>query len=89
MMRKCLPPVLVWYIGECMVSIIDSINIIKKLACGYKNCNITQILILGDYVKAREYLNTQVIIWVNTILFHIDTRMILLRYEDSCMVYIL
>ena len=30
----------------------------------------------------------RVIIWVNVILNHVDTRMILLRYEGFCMVYI-
>ena len=35
-----------------------------------------------------EFLHTQVINWVNTILvFHIDTRTILPRYEGFCMVY--
>ena len=60
---------------------------IKELACGYQICSTTQTLIFGEYVKAREYLNTQVILWVNTILFHIDTRTIFLMYEGSCMVY--
>ena len=35
----------------------------------------------------RVCINTQVIIWVNTILNHIDTRAIWPRYEGSCMVY--
>ena len=40
-----------------------------------------------EYVKVRESLSIRIIIWVDTILNHIDTRMILPRYEDSCMVY--
>ena len=35
----------------------------------------------------RESLYTRIIIWVNTLLKHIDTRMIIPRYESSCMVY--
>ena len=35
----------------------------------------------NGYVKVREFLYTQVIIWVNTILNHIHTKLILPRYE--------
>ena len=35
----------------------------------------------------RESLYTLVVIWVNTILNHIDTRVILPSYEGPCMVY--
>ena len=35
----------------------------------------------------RESLYTQLTIWVDTILSHIDTRTILPRYEDSCTLY--
>ena len=35
----------------------------------------------------RKYLYSQVIIWVDTILEHIDTWVILPRYEGSWMVY--
>ena len=41
----------------------------------------------GGYVKVRKSLYTRVIIWVNTIPNHIDTRVILPRYESSCMGY--
>ena len=34
----------------------------------------------------RESLYAQVIFWVTTILNHIDTGALLLRYEGSCMV---
>ena len=50
-------------------------------------CNTTQILKFGGYAKGRESLYTQVIIWVNTILNHIDTGMILHMYESSCIIY--
>jgi hypothetical protein len=35
----------------------------------------------------RESLYTQIIVWVDTVLNHIDTRMILPEYDNSCMVY--
>ena len=35
----------------------------------------------NGYVKVREFLYTQDIIWVNTILNHIHTKLILPRYE--------
>ena len=38
-------------------------------------------------VNVRESLCTWVIIWVNIILIHIGTRMILLSYEGSIMVH--
>ena len=37
------------------------------------NCNTSQILVFGGYLKVRESLYTQVIIWVKTILNHIYT----------------
>ena len=56
--------VLVWYIGECMISLmIDINNGIKELTHGYQNCNTNQIMIFGGYLKAWESLYTQVIIW--------------------------
>jgi hypothetical protein len=55
--------------------------------CGYQNCNTSQISIVGGYLKVRESLYTRVIIWVNSILTHIDTGAILLKYEGPCMVY--
>lgn len=76
-----------WCIDECMVSIIKVNNGIKEPACVYQNCNTNQILIFGGYVKAGESLRTQVITWVRTNLNHIDTKMILPRYESSCTVY--
>ena len=74
-------------IGDCMISIINLKNDIKETTCGHQNCHTSQILIFGGYVKAREPLFTQIIIRVNAILNHIDTRVFLPRYEGSCMIY--
>ena len=49
---------------------------IKEPTYGYQNHNTNQILIFGGYVKVRESLYTRIIIWVNTILNHIDTKLI-------------
>ena len=70
---------LVWFIGKCMESLINIDNGIKEPTHGYQNCNTSQILIFGGYVKVRESLYTWVIIYVNTILNHIDIRVILSR----------
>ena len=70
-----------------MVSMINTNNGIPEPTLGYQNCNTSQILIFDAYVNVRESLYTRVIIWVNTILNHIDTRGVLPRYEGSCMVY--
>ena len=75
------------YIGECMVSIININDGIKEPTWEYQICNTSQKLIFGGYVKVRESFYTQVIIWVDTILNHIDTTVILPRYECSCIVY--
>ena len=56
---------LVWYISECMVSITNINNGTKVPTHGYQNCNTYQIFILlVGFLKARESLHTQVIIWV-------------------------
>ena len=52
---------------------------IKEPIHGHQNCYTNQILIFGGYVKVKESLYTRVIIWVNTILNHIDTSTILPR----------
>ena len=52
-----------------------------------QNCDTSGILIHGGYLKVRESLYARVIIWVNTILNHIDARAILPRCEGSCMIY--
>ena len=61
----------------------------KNILDWYQNCNISQILILGGYLKMKESLYIQVIVWVNTILNHIDTRSLSPRCENSRMVHIL
>ena len=48
----------------------------KNLPMGIENCDTSQMKIFGGYVKVRESLYTRVIIWVHTILNHIDTRAI-------------
>ena len=52
-----------------------------------QNCNTSQLLIFGRYLKVRGSLCTRVIVWVNTIPNNINTRTILHRHECSCMVY--
>ena len=75
------------YTSNAFISKINVNNGTKESTHGYQNCNTTEILIFGGYVKVRESLCTRVSIWVNTILSHIDTRAILLRYKDFLMVY--
>ena len=65
-----------------MVSIIDINNDIKEPNFGCQNCNINQILVFGECLKASLLLFTRIIIWVNcTILNYIGTRTILPVYE--------
>lgn len=45
-----------WYISEFMMSLINIHNATKEPICGYENCNISQRLVLGGYLKARESL---------------------------------
>ena len=59
---------------------------IKEPTCGYQNCNTNQILIFGGYLKVKESLNTQVIIWANIILKHIDTKRAIPKYVSFRMV---
>ena len=67
------------YTYECMISIMNINNGIKESRCAYQNYNTSQIFIFGGYIKVRKYLYTLVIIWVNTILNHIDTKKIVPR----------
>ena len=46
--------ILVWYIGECMVSLININSGIKEPTHGYQICNTTQILIFGGYVNINS-----------------------------------
>ena len=80
-------PMLHQYIGECVVTIINTDNGIKEPTSGYQNCLNIQMLIFGGYLKIRDSLYARVITWVNTILNHIDARVVLSGYEDSFMVY--
>jgi hypothetical protein len=50
----------------------------------YQNCHTSQKLIFVVYVKMKKSLYTQVIIWLDTSLDHIDVRTILLHawYKD-------
>lgn len=45
------------------------------------------MLRFGGHVKLTKHFCTQLIIWVDIILDHIDIGMILPRYEGSCIVY--
>ena len=40
-------PMLTWHIGECLVSIVNINNNIKKPTRGYQMCNTNQMLICG------------------------------------------
>lgn len=74
-------PVLGWYIGECMESLID-INIVSKnQPMGIKIVVLVKYRYLVGMSKVRESLYIGFIIWVNIILTHIDTTAILPRYE--------
>lgn len=65
-----------------MVSIHNNINGIKGPAVRYQNCNTSKTVALDSYHKMREYLQTQVTIWVNIVRCHIGTMVIIPRYED-------
>lgn len=60
MVSNQLIPMLDKYIGYCVVSVININNHIKELTCGCQGCNTSQILILVEYLKVREYLFIQV-----------------------------
>jgi hypothetical protein len=49
---------------------------IKEPYHRYKNCNTSQILIFGGYLKVKESLYTRVNIWVNTIAKHTNIKTI-------------
>ena len=80
-----LKPMLDQYIGECTVSIIN-INVDSKELTHGQNYHTIQILIYDRHVE-RKSLYAWGNIRVNTILNHIDTRMIMPRYEGLFMVY--
>ena len=61
--RSRCSPMLDQYTSQCMVSIVNIDNGIKEPTGGYCNCNTNQILIFGGYVKVRNFLYTQIIIF--------------------------
>jgi hypothetical protein len=69
-----------------MVSIINIHTGIKEPTSGYQDCNTSQILIFDGYVNAIEFVYTQVIIRITTILNHIDIATTIPRREGPCMV---
>ena len=75
------------FLVTCMVSIINIKSDVKESTRMYQNCNSSQRLIFGGYLKVRKSLFTQVIIWVNIILDHIHPRTLLPMYEGSCTIY--
>jgi hypothetical protein len=58
-----------------------------KPTSGFQNLDTSQNLTLGGQVKVKESLYTRLIMLVNIILTHINTRAIFPRCEGSCMVY--
>ena len=63
---------LVWYIGECTVIIININNGINEPTCGW---------LFGGYIKMRESLFLAKFFYSNNILNHIDTSVILRRMK--------
>lgn len=53
----------------------------KNLPVWYQICNTPEILIIGEFHKVKEFLYTQVDIWVNTVLHHMDARVVLPSFE--------
>jgi hypothetical protein len=70
-----------------MVSIININHGIQEHTHGYQNSNTSLVLIFGGYVKVRESLYAQVLIWVKINLDYIDTRVIVPRSKGPCMAY--
>ena len=63
-----------WYIDKCMVSIININSSIKECTHGYQIVDANQRLILGGYLKVREFLFAHDIIWVHIIINPIETH---------------
>ena len=57
-----------------------------KFLIRYLSNNTNQISLFGEYLKVRESLHTQFIIWVNS-LNHVDTRVISPRSEGFWIAY--
>lgn len=60
-----------------MASTINIKNSSQEPTHAYQNYNSSQILIFKGYLKVRESLYIQVIIWANTIPSQINTKAIL------------
>ena len=75
------------YIGECMVSIITINNGITEPTPGYQNVIPGKYWYLVGMSRGENLLSTWVIMWVNTILNHIDTTAILPKYQGSYIMY--
>ena len=63
---------------KCMVLITNISNGIKELTCEYENCNTSQVMIFGVYVKGMESLYSHVTIFGSVPFYTI----FLPRYED-------
>jgi hypothetical protein len=64
--------------------IINNNNAFKEPTHGCQNCNTSQILVFGGYLKVRESLYTYY--WVNNILKPYQYWGNLPRFGGSCMV---
>ena len=62
-----------------------SVNGINESTVNIKNCDIHTHINIWWVVKVRESLCTQVIVWGNSILKHIDTRATSPSHKGSCM----
>ena len=78
-----------YHIGECMgINKSTCIMASKNLHVGYPHCHISQMLMFGGFVKARESLYTRVTVWVSTILYHVDNSAMSPKCPGSCMLFI-
>ena len=78
---------LVWYIGECMVSTMNINNDVIEPTHMHQKLQYESDIDIWWVCPVRDSLYTMVIIWVDTSLNHIDTRMNLLGLEVSSMAY--
>lgn len=69
----------VWYIGECMVSLININYGIKEPTHGYHNCNPNRIFIFGEYFKVRKSWKPKLLFWSIQSL----TKLILQRFYQG------
>lgn len=76
-----------WYISQCMVSIINIINGSKEPIIGFQIQYTNKTYDIWWVRQVESFWIHEFIFWSNTILIHIDTKVILPKYEKSCMVY--